>query len=134
MNYSILEAIIQIKKGPGLSVKEDDAIKLVEEVRFSPEVRTFNLDAEEVVKFSFVIHPLSSSYLFKHPYLKFMRKYSKPIEKLTEEAITLSPGFFYGKIQGIVSEKNGRKVEGLIYTITETPKKMMQAECQCHLQ
>ncbi len=128
MNYSILESIIQIKKGPGLSVKEDDVIKLVEEVKFAPELKTFNVDTEEVVKFSFVIHPLSSSYLFKHPYLKFMRKYSKPIEKLTEEAMTLSPGFYYGKIQGVVSEKNGRKVEGLIYTITETPKKMMQAE------
>lgn len=128
MNYAILEGIIQIKKGEGLSVKQDDVIKLVEEVKFAPELKTFNMDTDEVIKFSFVIHPLSSSYLFKHPYLKFMRKYSKPLEKLTEEALTLSPGFYYGKIQGVVSEKNGRKVEGLIYTITETPKKMMQAE------
>ena len=128
MNYSILESIIQIKKGSGLSVKEDDVIKMVEELKFSPIVKTFNVDKEEVVKFSFVIHPLSSSYLFKHPYLKFMRKYSKPLEKLAENVMALSPGFYYGKIQGIVSEKNGKKVEGLIYTITETPKKMMQAE------
>jgi predicted amino acid dehydrogenase len=42
--------------------------------------------------------------------------------------IALSPGFYYGKIDGIVSEKNGKKVEGLIYTITETPKKMMEAK------
>lgn len=128
MNYSMLEAIIQIKKGPAIPVKEDDVIRLVETVKFSPEIRTFNLDKDEITKFSFVIHPLSSSYLFKHPYLKFMRKYSRPFEKLTEEAISLAPGFYYGKIQGIVSEKNGRKVEGLIYTVTETPKKMMQAQ------
>jgi predicted amino acid dehydrogenase len=128
MNYSILEGVIQIKKGEGMSVKQDDVIKLVEELKFSPEVKTFNIDENEVIKFSFVIHPLSSSFLFKHPYLRFMRKYSRPLEKLTEEALTLSPGFYYGKIQGVVSEKNGRKVEGLIYTITETPKKMMQAD------
>ena len=128
MNYSILESIIQIKKGEGLSVKEDDVIKMVDELKFAPLIKTFNVDKDEVVKFSFVIHPLSSSYLFKHPYLKFMRKYSKPLEKVAENALTLSPGFYYGKIQGVVSEKNGRKVEGLIYTITETPKKMMQAE------
>ena len=34
MNYSILESIIQIRKGEGLRVKEDDIIKLVEELKF----------------------------------------------------------------------------------------------------
>ncbi len=128
MNYSILEGIMQIKKGVGNFVKEDDVIRMVEEIKISPDVKTFYEDVEETTKFSFVIHPLSTSYLFKHPYLKFIKEYSKPFEKLTEEVISYSPGFYYGKIDGIVSEKNGRKVEGLIYTVTETPKKLMEAE------
>lgn len=128
LNYSILEGIIQISKGSGNVVKQDDVIRLVEEIKITPELKTFYQDMEEVTKFSFVIHPLSSSHLFKHPYLKFVKKYSKPLEKLTEEVIALSPGFYYGKIEGIVSEKNGKKVEGLIYTVTETPKKMMEAK------
>lgn len=128
LNYSILEGIIQISKGSGTVVKQDDVIRLVEEIQIMPELRTYYEDVSLVTKFSFVIHPLSSSYLFKHPYLKFVKKYSRPFEKLTEEVIALSPGFYYGKIEGIVSEKNGKKVEGLIYTITETPKKMMEAK------
>ncbi len=128
MNYSILEGIVQIKKGVGNIVKQDDVIKLVEEVKLSPEVKTFYEDVEEVVQFSFVIHPLSRRQLFMHPYAKYIKKYSKPIEKLTEELATLSPGFYYGKIDGIVSEKNGKKVKGLIYSVTETPKKLMESK------
>ena len=127
LNYSILEGIIQIANGDGTVVKQDDVIKLVDKIQLAPELKTYYEDLESITKFSFVIHPLSSSYLFKHPYLRFVKKYSRPFEKLTEEVIALSPGFYYGKIDGIVSEKNGKKVEGLIYTITETPKKMMEA-------
>lgn len=128
LNYSILEGIVQIKKGVGNVVKQDDVIKLVEDVKLSPALKTFYEDIEEVVKFSFVIHPLTSSYLFTHPYVRYIKKYSKPIERLTEELASFSPGFYYGKIDGIVSEKNGKKVEGLIYTVTETPKKLMDSK------
>jgi predicted amino acid dehydrogenase len=128
LNYSILEGIIQIKKGDGVVVNQDDVIELVQNFELSPQIKTFYDDIDEIVKFSFVIHPLSSSYLFKHPYLKFIKNYSKPFEKMTEEIIAYSPGFYYGKIEGIVSEKNGKKVEGLIYTVTETPKKLLEAK------
>ncbi|MDD4972929.1 MAG: hypothetical protein PHY93_01185 [Bacteriovorax sp.] len=128
INYSILEGIAQLKKGVGVVVKEDDVIKLVDDIKLVPEIKVFNENTDEVINFSFVIHPLSAAFLFKHPYLKFIRKYSKPIEKLTEEVFSYSPGFYYGEIDGIVSEKNGRRVHGLIYTVTETPKKLMEAE------
>lgn len=127
INYSILEGIIQIKKGSGVFVNQDDVIKLVEEIKFSPEVKSIQVKTDEVTKFSFVIHPLSKSYLFKHPLLRPIKKYSKPFEKIAEDVAAYSPGFYYGKIGGIVSEKNGNKVEGLIYTVTETPKKLLEA-------
>ncbi len=127
LNYSILEGIIQIKKGTGVFVTQDDVIKLVEEIKLSPEVKKFYNETEEITKFSFVIHPLSKGHLFKHPLLRPIKKYSKPIEKIAEDIIAFSPGFYYGKIEGIVSEKNGNKVEGLIYTVTETPKKLLEA-------
>ena len=128
INYSILEGIAQLKKGVGVVVKEDDVIQLVEDIKLAPEIKIFSENTDEVIKFSFVIHPLSTGHLFKHPYLKYIKQYSKPLEKLTEEAISYAPGFYYGHIDGIVSEKNGRKVQGLIYTVTETPKKLMEAE------
>lgn len=129
INYSVLEGILQLKKGTGTSVKDDDIIALVDELKLAPEIRTFNQDTEKLVTFSFVIHPLSSSYLFKHPFFKYVnKKYTKILEPSLEELMAISPGFYYGKIEGIVSEKNGQRVEGLIYTVTETPKKLMEKE------
>lgn len=129
INYSILEGIIQLKKGAGVPVKDDDVIKMVYELKLAPEIKSFNVDNSEIEKFSFVIHPLSSSYLLKHPFFKYVnKKYSKFFADGIEEVMSLSPGFYYGKIDGIVSEKNGKKVEGLIYAVTETPKKLMEKE------
>ncbi|MFA6238461.1 MAG: hypothetical protein WC635_14100 [Bacteriovorax sp.] len=129
INYSILEGIVQLKKGAGDHVTEDDVISLVDELKLAPEIKTFNIDNNTPVTFSFVIHPLSSSYLLKHPLFKYMnKKYAGYFEKGIEEVMSVSPGFYYGKIEGIVSEKNGKKVEGLIYAVTETPKKLMEKE------
>ncbi len=129
INYSILEGIMQLKKGIGSPVKDDDVVSLVEELKLAPEIKKLNEDNSDTAIFSFVIHPLSSRYLFKLPGLKFISKeYSKPFESGIEELLSMSPGFYYGKIDGIVSEKNGKKVEGLIYAVTETPKKLMEKE------
>ncbi len=129
INYSILEGIIQLKKGQGVPVKDDDVIQMVHDLNLHPEIKKINSEYEGVVKFSFVIHPLSSRYLFKLPGLKLISKeYTKPFEKGIEELLSYSPGFYYGKIDGIVSEKNGKAVEGLIYAVTETPKKLMEKE------
>lgn len=128
LNYSILEGIIQMKKKAGDFVTQDDVIRMVESMKLMPELRIFNDDRDDEVKFAFIIHPLSAKHIFKHPYLKFLKDHSKPLEKFAEEAMTYIPGFYYGKIDGVVSEKNGKKVKGLIYTVTETPKKLMESK------
>lgn len=126
LNYSILEGIIQLKKGEGNFVNQDDIIKVVEDLKLAPEVRVFNKAEEDEATFAFVVHPLSSKHLFRHPLLKPFKNSPKIVEKFTEEMITYAPGFFWGKINGVVSEKNGKKVNGLIYMVTDTPKKLME--------
>ncbi len=129
INYSILEGIIQLKKGQGIPVKDDDIVEMVHKLNLGPEIKQISSDFEGTVKFSFVIHPLSSSYLLKHPWLRLIKKeYTRPLQKGIEEIFSYSPGFYYGKIEGIVSEHNGRQIEGLIYAVTETPKKLMEKE------
>ena len=127
INYSILEGIIQLKIGTGVVVNEDNVLKLLETIKMTPEIKVLNQNIDDIIKFSFVVHPLNSKAIFSHTYLKHIQNYSKPLEKLAEEIISYAPGFYYGKIDGIVSEKNGQKVSGIIYTITETPKKMMES-------
>lgn len=129
INYSILEGIIQLKKGQGVPVKDDDVVEMVHDLNLGPEIKKINEDNAGTGKFAFVIHPLSSRYLFKLPGLKLINKdYASSLEKGIEELLSYSPGFYYGKIDGIVSEKNGKVVEGLIYAVTETPKKLMEKE------
>lgn len=127
INFAILEAMILLNKGVGEAVKDDDVIKFVDHIKLTPEIKTFNTDIDEEITFAFIIHPLHRKQLFMHPLLKNVKQYSKPIEKVTEDLIAHFPGFYYGKIENIVSEKNGQKVKGLIYTVTETPRKLMEA-------
>lgn len=129
INYSILEGIVQLKKGAGGLVSDDDIIKLVNDLKLEPQIKTFNEDNDKVATFSFVIHPLSSRFLLMHPFFKHInKKFTSIFESSIEEVMSFSPGFYYGKIDGIISEKNGKKVEGLIYAVTETPKKLMEKE------
>ena len=129
INYSILEGIVQLKKGEGVAVNEDDVVKLVDDLKLAPQIKTFNEDTENIAKFSFVIHPLSSRNLLLLPIFKYVnKKYVAFFESGIEEVMSFSPGFYYGKIDGIISEKNGKKVEGLIYAVTETPKKLLEKE------
>ena len=50
--------------------------------------------------------------LFKTKSLKWLKSYSKPLERSVENMYSNFPGFFYGKIKGIVSEKNGKRSGG----------------------
>jgi len=128
VNYSILEGILQIKKGIGNVVLEDDVIELVNHLKLQPELKSFKENTDDEIVFAFVVHPLSRKNYFIHPILKHFEILGPKFEKVIEEAISYSPGYYYGPINGIVSEKNGQKVKGLIYMITETPKKLLESE------
>lgn len=129
VNFSILEALIQSKLPDGVSLDEHNILDWMSEYQLVPMVKELKQEhLSDCDRFAFIIHPLSAKYLFKHPYLKMFKNYSAPFENVLEELMSFYPGFYYGNIEGIVSEKNGRKVEGLIYTVTETPRKLLEKD------
>ncbi len=129
INFSIVEALFQVTKKEPDPLTTEDIFNIVQEL--SLDVIEHDLQEADSLthgKFAFIIHPLSADYILKHPMLRPVKSLLQPAKGVLEDAIAHSNGFFYGKIEGIVSEATGKEVEGLIYTVTETPKKLMQAD------
>lgn len=128
-NFSLVEACLQACQPKGSLIDDDAIIDWIEREKLEfTEKKLIDVSEEKDSKFAFIIHPLGTKHLFNHPLLKYIKPYSAPLEPIAEEVLSMLPGFFYGKIKGIVSEKNGKEVEGLIYTVPDTPKKLLEKD------
>ncbi|MBC7387394.1 MAG: dehydrogenase [Cryobacterium sp.] len=150
INYSVLDAALRLAHGKtaALSIEEWQEMLATEPmekdnrrryvVLSSPSLQTrLQNGAHQVLRrtrakatpdFAFVVHPLSREDIFRVPGLRGLRNlpenYGKPIEKLISKA----PGFVYGHIRQIVSEKNNREVNGIIYSLPSTPRLMKEED------
>ena len=129
INFPVFEALLQVFT-PGFErLDQDTVLSWMDKLSLMPKAFKLNeIDDDSLTRFAFIIHPLSKKHLFYHPLLKNLDVIRKPFESMAEDVLSLSPGFFYGKIKGVQSEGNGKKIEGLIYTVTETPKKLMEKD------
>jgi len=127
INYAVIEAIFQLIKGTKLPITNEDIFEWIDTYNLKPNIIDFKDRLEEVKKFGFIVHPLSTRDLFRHPLLKPILPLSKKINPLIEKMITLAPGVIYGEIGEIVSP-NGSKAKGIIYTLFETPKMLLTSE------
>ncbi|MEK6626057.1 MAG: hypothetical protein AABY86_13880 [Bdellovibrionota bacterium] len=133
INYAMFEALLQAKARRTAHLDQNDILNWIQQEQLGPELIELNSkSASAKTKFAFIIHPLNKKHLFYHPKLKwFIKNFPQvlePLENTAEEIISMLPGIFYGRIHGVKSEKNGKEVEGLIYSATETPKKFMQKD------
>ena len=89
-----------------------EILSWVGDSKLGPEIKSYNKTSTPNQKetFAFIIHPLAAKMLFKAKSLKWLKSYSKPLERSVENMASNFPGFS-GKIKGIVSEKNGKEVE-----------------------
>lgn len=128
-SFSLLEAILQVDKESS-RVTMDDVIEWIDLNKVSPDLTTYSRPLEEAGsrKFAFIIHPLSRDYYFKSPVLKHLRPLKNIGGKVLESVTSKLSGTHYGTISGIKSVTTGHEVEGLIYSVFETPKKMMDTD------
>ena len=77
--------------------------------------------------FGFVVHCLSYDHLYKTPILGSLLERA-PAEwgPALEKNLARLPGITYGRARGIISEKTGREVTGIIYALFATPKAMRE--------
>ncbi|MFZ4712950.1 MAG: hypothetical protein ACOYL6_04530 [Bacteriovoracaceae bacterium] len=129
INFSIAEAILLCLKDDRIPLNTEDILQWFEKLNLKPETITISpVKSEGPQKFAFIIHPLSTRDIFRVPGLKLLLPIQKYLEKPVENLMTKIPGSYYGKITGIKSEENGKEIEGLIYVVMDTPKKLLEQD------
>ncbi|MFN8370593.1 MAG: hypothetical protein U0T83_08230 [Bacteriovoracaceae bacterium] len=131
VNFAILEALfLSVTEKEHLDfVTSDMILEWINDYNLKPIVKVLNNDdklSSSKRSFAFIIHPLSSKYLFKAPILKPLKPIQKEVAPLIEKLTSNFDGILYGKITGIKSDYNGQEVEGLIYSVYDTPKMLLQ--------
>jgi len=150
MNYSILDATLRLIHGKtaNLSMSEwEQLIQPKSEIRevvrkFTVSHRTstqakisygINRVKNTLLKqrepdFAFVVHALSHKDLLKAPGFKILehlpQKFNDPFDRLISKA----PPIVYGNIQHVISQHDGREVNGLIYALFSTPKVLKEED------
>ena len=126
-SFTKLEALFQCLKEESSPLEKEEIERFINQFDLSPKEVQFEKEIENdvVQKFAFIIHPLDKFDLLKIPCLPKKLRRNKHMASFLDSISHTFPGFHYGRITGIVSDFDGTKVEGDIYTVTETPKTML---------
>lgn len=126
--HAMIEGVFQALKEESSPLSQSELFDYLERLEIRPNKVVMEDTKESLTsKFGFVVHPLSAQDLLKHPLIRPLSSFEK-VKDFSEKAVTLLPGFHYGKIEGIKSEKTGATATGEIYAVSETPKMMMMAD------
>lgn len=127
-SFALMEALIQCQLPVGDFIGDEEVLNWIEKLNLSAKTFIDQKNLEKLPrKFAFIIHPLSSKDLLKHPLLRPASSLLSRVESTLEDIGGLAPGFFYGKISGIQGHSSSFPVEGLIYSLTKTPRKLLEA-------
>ncbi len=150
MNYAVLDATLRLanNKLAPLSIEEwEPLISSGTEERETTRnyVMTRRLSAQSKISqginkakktflkqpqpdFAFVIHALSHQDFTRVPGMSFLKhmpkRWNDPFDRMASKA----PSFVYGNIRHIISEENGREINGIIYALPATPKVLKEAD------
>jgi len=116
-------ALVALRSDPGLSLSEDTYLDQIASLEWSPRIRYLQPEEAGVNRFAFVIHPLSVRMIKAHP--RFRRLRLVP-DGLVEWAAAFMPPQYVSTVTGAVSPLTGQRVEGFLYTLGATPRRMMQ--------
>jgi predicted amino acid dehydrogenase len=106
------------------NLRESDYLNLLAELDWKPSIINVQ-DDPKVNLFAFVIHPLSTRYIFNHPILRYLKVLPND---WVEWLVAYAPPLYLSRIKGVVSPETGQRVEGLLYTLGTTPKQMMNRD------
>ena len=121
---AVVEAVlVALRPDPELSLDEDTYLDLIADLDWIPGIRYLQAEEADVNRFAFVIHPLSVRMIKAHPHFRWARVLP---DGLVEWAASLMPPLYVSTVTGAVSPATGQKVEGFLYTLGATPRRMMR--------
>ena len=117
----ILEAMVLAVKGLR-TLDEATALAVIADAKWHPTVQRLTED-EEMDKFAFVIHPLSTRFIYNDPRFKIFKYFPQAL--VERVAATMSP-MYLSRMTGIKSEGTGKEIEGILLTLGATPRELMR--------
>lgn len=126
LSASVFEGLlIALREDKDAPLNENTYLNLMADLHWKPGIQFLKPQEEQVNRFAFVIHPLSSRFISNHPMLRWT-KYLP--QRLVELVAAEFPPLHVSRIRGIVSPATGQKIEGELITIGATPKELMRRD------
>lgn len=121
---SVIEgAMVALRENAASDCSEDTYLDMLAELQWSPCIRYLQPEEAGIHRFAFVIHPLSLSFIHKHPLFWFTRYLP---DRMVEAVAAHIPPMYISKITGGVSPTTGQRIEGHLLSLGATPRMMMK--------
>jgi predicted amino acid dehydrogenase len=116
-------ALLAVRPQARHGASEDAYLDLLGDLHWAPRVLYLQPQEAEVRRFAFVIHPLSISFIHRHPAFRWTRWLP---DALVETASAHMPPMYISRIRGGVSPATGQRIEGHLISVGATPREMMR--------
>lgn len=150
MNYSILDAVLRLSHGKTapLSIEEWEQL-IAAETDLRDVARQYALIRQPSTQakishginrvknkflkkpepdFAFVIHALSHKDFTRLPGMKVLDLMPKGWNDSFDRVVSKAPPVVYGEVKHVISEYNGKEINGLIYGLFATPKVLKESD------
>ncbi|PWU20471.1 MAG: dehydrogenase [Bdellovibrio sp.] len=84
------------------------------------------ISGETAPDFAFIVHALSKKDFARVPGFRWLEDTPKFVLDNIERLAAKGPGFVYGRIQNIVSQKTGEPISGILYSLPATPRMLRE--------
>ncbi len=124
LEAAVFEAIlVALRPDEQAELTENTYLNLMAKMEWKPGIKYLQPEEAGINKFAFVIHPLSTRFIYTHPKFRWTRYLP---ERLVERVAAHLPPMYGSRITGIESPTTGQKVEGYMMFIGGTPRELMR--------
>ena len=126
LGAAVFEAsLVALRVDPNAALTENTYLNLMAQMDWKPGIQFLQPEEAGINKFAFVIHPLSTRFIYTHPKFRWTRYLPA---RLVERVAAYLPPMVGGRITGIESPTTGQKIEGQLLFIGGTPRELMRRD------